>query len=150
MHAALKLSRGYQPINSNIVQAFWKAYWKYKVEHFPTLIMKEPGIVPDNSDWPMLFDRNLKNITFYHKLAQGNVDANFRNTNPSLKKRISEILPKHMHIETHNKSFSIRIFTGEINRKKAFNEQLKAVQNGLENMSELRDWIKAELKDYLS
>lgn len=33
------------------------------------LRMKKPNIVPQNSDWPMLYDDNLKGIVFYHKLG---------------------------------------------------------------------------------
>lgn len=74
-----KSRRGYQAVNSIPVQKFWYAYWQYKEANHPCLKMKEPGIVPHNSDWPILHDDKLKNISFYHKLRQGNVDATFYN-----------------------------------------------------------------------
>ena len=147
MYACEKLSRGYQAVNSIKVQSFWKQYWAYKNQFFPSLIMKEPGIVPNNSDWPMLYDADLNNITLYHKLAQGNIDANFKNYSPELISLISSKLPVNMRIETHNKSFSIRMHTGKIDRKKNFEEQIEPVKNGLEGLILMSEWIKLEIKN---
>lgn len=72
-----KMRRGYQPVNSEPVQKFWMSYWNYRKEHYPGLMMKKPNIVPHNSDWPMLQHIDLTDVTFRHKLAQGNVDATF-------------------------------------------------------------------------
>jgi hypothetical protein len=141
--ATEKLRRGYQPVNSEPVQKFWYAYWMYKEKHYPTFIMKKPGIVPHNSDWPMLFDEELKGITFYHKLAQGNTDANFKECNEALLQKIEEILPKEMSIIKHNKSFSIRIKSYKVDRTSEFHAQLENIMKGLSNLEVLRNWIKA-------
>jgi len=69
--------------------------------------MKKPDIVPHNSDWPMLYDRNIKNVVFYHKLRQGNTDANFRDFPKEVEYRLKEIVPEWARFEKHNKSFSI-------------------------------------------
>lgn len=140
--ASEKLRRGYHPVNSEPVQKFWNSYWSYKEKNHPMLTMKKPGIVPHNSDWPMLYDDKLKGITFYHKLGQGNTDASFRGFDDELYFKIKEILPKGMSLEKHNKSFSIRINSGKIDRTKEFNDQLEAVEMGLANLEKIRDWIK--------
>lgn len=139
--ATEKLRRGYHPVNSIPVQNFWLSYWKFKEEKYPDLVMKKPGIVPHFSDWPMLYDERLKNITFYHKLKQGNTDATFFGYPEKVKNSIMENLPDWASIKTHNKSFSIRIASGVIDRTENFETQLEPVERGLNNIKKLRDWI---------
>jgi len=139
--ASEKLRRGYQPINSIPVQNFWHAYWKFIQKKYPSFNMKKPGIVPQNSDWPMLFDDRLKGITFYHKLAHGNTDANFRGFSKNLKDEIKAILPEKAIIIEHNKSFSVRIISPKIDRMQDFNKQIKDVKEGLGNLELLRKWV---------
>ncbi|MDX1774017.1 PD-(D/E)XK nuclease family protein [Oceanihabitans sediminis] len=139
--ATEKLRRGYQPINSVPVQSFWHSYWRYKEENYPNFIMKEPNIVPHNSDWPMLYDDSLKNIVFYHKLGQGNSDATFRGFPEEVEFKIKDILPEWANFVKHSKSFSIRVFSGTIDRTKDFNEQLENIDRGLKNLERTRNWI---------
>lgn len=139
--ASEKLRRGYQPINSVPVQKFWLLYWKFKEEKHPSLKMKEPDIVPYNSDWPLLYDDRLKNIVFYHKLGQGNTDATFKGFSNEVEFKIKEMLPEWAKFEKHNKNFSIRIFSGKVDRTKDFNEQIDRVENGLKNLERIRNWI---------
>lgn len=143
--ASEKLRRGYQPVNSEPVQQFWLNYWNYKEEHFPSLSMKKPGIVPHNSDWPMIYDDELKGITFYHKLAQGNVDATFKGNDEETVLEITRKLPAEMTLVQHAKSFSIRLFTGKIDRTKDFHSQFEYVEKGLKGMNQLREWIKVNI-----
>lgn len=143
-----KLKRGYQPVNSLPVQKFWRSYWKFKEDKFPSLKMKKPEIVPHQSDWPMLFDDRLKGIAFYHKLRQGNTDATFKGFSDEVAFKIKEMLPEWAKFEKHNKSFSIRVFSGKIDRTKDFNEQIENVEIGLKNLIKLRDWI-IENKNWL-
>lgn len=139
--ATEKLRRRYQPVNSVLVQNFWYLYWKYREEKHPTLTMKKPNIVPRNSDWPMLFDVNLKNIIFYHKFGQGNVDATFKGFSEIVELKIKENLPEWAKFEKHSKNFSIRVFSGKVDRMKDFNEQIDNVENGLLNLERIRNWI---------
>ncbi len=139
--ATEKLRRGYHPVNSIPVQSFWHSYWKYKEEKHPSLIMKKPDIVPHNSDWPMLYDDRLNNIVFYHKLGQGNADATFKGFPEEVEFKIKEILPDWAKFEKHSKNFSIRVFSGKIDRTKDFNEQIDNVENGLQNLERIRNWI---------
>ncbi|HQM85052.1 MAG TPA: PD-(D/E)XK nuclease family protein, partial [bacterium] len=139
--ATEKLRRGYHPVNSIPVQSFWHSYWRYKEEKHPSLKMKKPDIVPHYSDWPMLHDGRLKNILFLHKLRQGNVDATFRGFPEEVEFRIREILPAWASFKRHSKSFSIRVFSGKIDRTKNFSDQIVNVENGLQNIEKIRDWI---------
>jgi len=139
--ASEKHRRGYQPVNSVPVYNFWHSYWLYKEENYPSLIMKKPDIVPHNSDWPMLYDDRLKNIVFYHKLGQGNTDATFKNFSEEVEFKIKKLLPGWAKFEKHNKSFSIRVFSGKIDRTKDFYEQIENVNNGLKNLERIRNWI---------
>lgn len=136
-----KLRRGYHPVNSLPVQKFWHAYWKYKEVKHPDLIMKKPGIVPHKSDWPMLFDDRLTNVIFYHKLAQGNTDATFKGYDDEFETQLKKITPTWAKFVKHSKSFSIRVFSGKIDRIKDFNDQIKNVENGLKNIEKIRDWL---------
>lgn len=140
--ASEKLRRGYQPVNSKPVQKFWHSYWNYKESHHPSLTMKKPDIVPHNSDWPMLYDKDLKGIVFYHKLGQGNTDASFIGFSDELYLKIKEILPNGMLLEKHNKSFSIRIKSGKVDRTKEFDTQIETIEKGLVNLELIRNWIK--------
>ncbi|HTO35393.1 MAG TPA: PD-(D/E)XK nuclease family protein, partial [Flavobacterium sp.] len=139
--ATEKLRRGYQPVNSVPVQVFWHSYWRYKEENLPSLVMKEPDIVPHNSDWPMLFDDRLENIVFYHKLGQGNTDATFRGFPEEVEFKIKEQIPEWAEFKKHSKSFSIRVYSGKIDRTKDFNKQIDNVENGLKNLERIRNWI---------
>jgi hypothetical protein len=103
--------------------------------------MKKPGIVPHESDWPMLFDERMKDIILYHKLAQGNVDATFRNYSEEKELYLKKRLHPDWKIVKHNKSFSVRVFSGKIDRTKDFDSQVDFVENGLINLEKLRDWI---------
>jgi len=143
-----KLRRGYQPTNSVPVQNFWCSYWQFKEEKYPNLIMKKPDIVPHGSDWIRLYDDRLKNIVFCHKLGQGNIDATFKNFPEEIEFKIKELLPEWAKFEKHGKSFSIRVFSGKIDRTKDFKEQIDAVENGLKNLERIRNWI-IENKNWL-
>lgn len=143
-----KLRRGYRPVNSEPVQKFWHSYWKHKEETYPELKMKEPGIVPHQSDWPMLFDDRFPQVIFYHKLAQGNVDVTFKNDNKQIKKQLSkEVLPHDASIVEHSKRFSIRAHTGVIDRTKPFSEQVLLVDKGLATLVDLRNWLIKTIED---
>ncbi len=139
--ATEKLRRGYQPINSTTVQNFWLKYWQFKEEKYPNFIMKKPDIVPHNSDWPMLYDNNLKGITFYHKLAQGNSDATFKGFSEEIEYKLKEKLPDWAIFQKHSKSFSIRLFSGKIDRTMDFQTQIENVDKGLSNLELIRNWI---------
>ena len=139
--ASEKLRRGYKPVNSLPVQKFWHSYWDFKEKNYPNLRMKKPDIVPANSDWPMLYDDNLKGIIFRHKLAQGNIDATFKGLSIETEIRIKENLPEKAEFIKHNKSFSIRYFSGKCDRTKDFETQKENVTKGLENMEKLRIWL---------
>ena len=141
--AVEKLRRGYQPVNSIPVQSFWLSYWQYRQAHFPNLTMKKPDIVPHNSDWPMLYDERLKEVVFYHKLAQGNVDATFKCLSIEKEKAIKEQLPKWAIMVKHSKSISIRVPSKKIDRTKDFQSQIMQVEEGLKDIEQLRDWIIA-------
>ncbi|WP_224485418.1 PD-(D/E)XK nuclease family protein [Robertkochia aurantiaca] len=136
-----KLRRGYHPVNSEPVQAFWHAYWRYREEYYPDLEMKRPDIVPHQSDWPMMYDRRLNNIVFYHKFAQGNTDATFFGYSEEVKATLTRQLPNWAKIKTHTKSFSIRVNSSVIDRTKNFNDQIPAAEEGLKNLNRIRDWI---------
>lgn len=141
-----KLRRGYQPVNSVPVQKFWGSYWNYKQAHYPGLIMKKPGIVPHNSDWPMLFDERLKGIVFYHKLAQGNADATFKGFSDVVEHQIKGMLPEWARLVKHSKSFSMRVTCEPVDRTRNFESQVERVAKGLDSLERLRGWLTANRK----
>lgn len=139
--ASKKLRRGYQAVNSIEVSKFWQKYWINKEDKYPNFRMKKPDVVPYNSDWPMMIDERLNNVVFYHKLGQGNVDATFKDSSLEMQSRIRNLLPEWAILKEHEKSFSIRVFSGKINRTKDFDSQIDAVDNGLHNLEKIRNWI---------
>lgn len=139
--ASEKLRRGYRPVNSIPVQRFWHAYWKYKEEKYPHLRMRRPGIIPHHSDWPRLYDDRLQNNVFYHKLGQGNMDATFMGFPEEVELKIKEILPDWATLEKHSKSFSIRVFSGVIDRTRDFEEALSHIETAFQNLERIRDWL---------
>lgn len=136
-----KLRRGYQPVNSVPVQEFWNNYWEFKEKNHPSLFMKKPGVVPHQSDWPILFDKRLKNVAFYHKLKQGHADATFQGFPNGIESKIFQTLPQWATIQKHGKSFSIRVYSGKVDRTKDFNSQIKKISEGLRNLERIRNWI---------
>jgi len=96
----------------------------------------------------MLYDSDLKNIVFYHKLGQGNTDATFKGFPEEVEFKIKELLPEWAKFEKHSKSCSIRVFSGKIDRTKDFNEQIDNVNNGLKNLERIKNWL-IENKNWL-
>lgn len=143
-----KLRRGYQPVNSDVVQKFWHEYWEYNNAKHPSLSMKEPAIVPHNSDWPSLADRQFTSIAFIHKLAQGNTDATFEKPDENIKAAIKDVLPTWAELVEHKKSFSIRVISEKVDRTEEFSKQIAKVENGLTNIERIRDWL-AENRSHL-
>lgn len=99
------------------------------------------NVIPHDSDWPMLFDDQFPNITFYHKWKQGNVDATFKKEFRHLIPQLTNILPEHISIKDHKKSFSLRISSNTIDRTATFEDQLDAIRDGLNSLNELRIWL---------
>lgn len=139
--ASEKLRRGYQPVNSLSVQSFWQAYWAFQQQNYPQLIMKKPGIVPQNSDWPTLYDPQLEKVIFYHKLNSGNCDASFSGFSTAVAQKLQTTLPAWAQFVQHGKSFSLRISGPEIARSQDLANQIESVKQGLENIMKLRDWL---------
>tara|TARA_R110001592_G_scaffold363293_2_gene683368 strand:+ start:1185 stop:2120 length:936 start_codon:yes stop_codon:yes gene_type:complete len=144
-----KLRRGYQPVNSLPVQSFWQAYWAFQQKHYPQLIMKKPGIVPQNSDWPTLYDPKLEKVIFYHKLKSGNCDASFSGFSAYVAQKLQSTLPEWAQFVQHGKSFSLRINGPKINRSLDFASQIESVKQGLGDIMKLRDWL-LENRNYIS
>jgi len=140
-----KLRRGYSPINSEIVQNFWQKYFQYKENQYPALSMKKPEIIPHNSDWPILFDNELKNVIFYHKLSQGNIDAAFKGYSESFEKEIKNVLIDEIKYIKHKNDFSLRLNCPKIDRTINFDKQIIKVEEGLASMEKLRSWILSNL-----
>ncbi|SDM18232.1 PD-(D/E)XK nuclease superfamily protein [Catalinimonas alkaloidigena] len=139
--AVQKQRRGYQPINSVSVQRFWQLYWHYREEHHARFRMKKPDLVPHNSDWPILRDEALLGILFYHKLAQGHVDATFRNFSDDLVRQLKNLLPPQAAVVQHNTYFSIRLATQPLDRTQDFHQQLAQVAQAFERLERLRAWL---------
>jgi hypothetical protein len=139
--ASEKLRRGYQAVNSSVVQAFWLAYWEYRREHHPSLEMKKPLIVPHGNDWPTLKDSRTPGIHYVHKLAGGFVDATFAQYPMEMAAEVEKHLPDGAFIYTHSKSFSVRYPVPAVDRTQPFDPQIPAISAGLQQLEALRDWL---------
>lgn len=136
-----KERRGYKAVNSIPVQAFWKSYYKYKTTNHKNFRMNKPDIVPFKSDWIQLFSERLKEITFYHKLEKGFIDATIKTT-PKLNSEV----PDWIKIIEHKKSLSFRVKCYELDRTKSFNLQMEKVVNIFEELIKLERWLFENLK----
>ena len=105
-----KERRGYRPVKDEQVSQFWHDYWEYLQKTIQEVEMKEPDIVPAESDWPNLkfkwFPAKWKLI---HKLSRGVLDLE-----TTLSQAEAEILQKSLDksefsIVQTGKSFSIRL-----------------------------------------
>lgn len=139
--AVEKLRRGYTPTNSEVVQQFWHSYWRLQNELLPEFSMKEPKVVPVNSDWPVLAVDALPNIRFYHKWRQGNVDATFTGLTEAQVNDLAEQCSEPFVVARHQSSCSVRLKSSQINRLSSFEQQKKAVTKGLYDMKELKEYL---------
>lgn len=141
--AVAKSRRGYTAINSELVQTFWYKYWKLKREMLPEFQMKEPLIVPYNSDWTILSVDELPMVKFYHKWKQGNVDATFYGLAEDRIEQLEEQCSEPFEVVRHTSGFSLRLRTAVVNRLESFEEQRENVIEGLNCMRELRAYLKS-------
>lgn len=139
--AVEKLRRGYSPTNSEVVQQFWHSYWRLKNEMLPEFKMKEPMVVPMNSDWPVLSTDALPNVRFYHKWKQGNVDATFTGLSEQEILQLENECSEPFMLIRHSASCSVRLKSEEIDRLESFDSQREKVVKGYECMRELNKYI---------
>ena len=139
--AVEKLRRGYAPLNSEVVQQFWHSYWSLKNEMLPEFKMKEPMVVPVNSDWPVLSTDALPNVRFYHKWKQGNVDATFTGLLEQEILQLENKCSEPFMLIRHSASCSLRLKSEEIDRLESFDSQREKVLKGYECMRELKKYI---------
>lgn len=141
--AVEKLRRGYVPLNSEAVQQFWYSYWSLKNEMLPEFKMKEPKVVPVNSDWAVLSTDVLPNVRFYHKWKQGNVDATFTGLSLQEILYLENECSEPFKVIRHSASCSLRLKSEEINRFETFNIQRDKVLKGYECMRELKKFLQS-------
>lgn len=141
-----KSRRGYQAINCEPVQKFWKSYWSFKQDFLPNYRMNEPDIVPFGSDWIEMRDDKLKGIIFYHKLEKGIIDATFCGFSERIGVFVRDNLSDGYYFEKHKSSrFSIRQFINPIDRTSDFEAQLEGVKAGMKKIDEVNNYIKTKL-----
>jgi len=136
-----KLRRGFQAVNSPIVQEFWMTYWLYRSSNYPMLEMKRPEIVPDGSDWPVLKLDRLPGVSFYHKLDQGNIDAIIVGINQESMSILKDLFPKDTIVKYSGTRMSIKIESPRIDRHKDFHSQSISVDKGLKVIQDLAELI---------
>lgn len=139
--AVEKLRRGYSPTNSEVVQQFWHSYWCLQNELLPEFRMKEPKVVPVNSDWPVLAVDALPNIKFYHKWKQGNVDATFTGLTEAQVNDLEEQCSEPFVVARHHSSCSVRLKSLQIDRLGSFEPQKEAITMGLYHMRALKEYL---------
>ncbi|WP_228914596.1 hypothetical protein [Salinimicrobium sediminilitoris] len=71
----------------------------------------------------------------------GALEKTFSGIDDARKNEIKIELPKEVKLVQHSKTFSLRIFTGTIDRKDDFKNQVEVVDYGLQAMTELAKWI---------
>lgn len=146
-----KLRRGYRAVNNAAVQKFWNLYWESKNQLLPELEMKKPTVVPIGSDWIQLSNRNLKqlNITIFHKLGRGHIDAQLSQHQEDKINKIKSSLPTDLKIEKTGKSVSIRNKTEPLNRMEDFEVQFITVKKAFEDIRILNSWIEENKKHWV-
>ena len=112
-----KERRGYRPIKNEQVSQFWHDYWEYLQKMIPEVEMKEPDVVPADSDWP-----NLKFAWFpakwklVHKLSRGVLDLETKLTPEEAAALDDKLGESDFSIVQTGKSFSIRLAVVPLDR----------------------------------
>lgn len=108
---------------------------------------EKPGIVPANSDRPVLYNKKLKKakIQILHKLARGHVDAQLNGFSEEKVYKIHQLLPEGFTLEKTGKSFSIRIETFPLDRFSDFESQRGKEKETLQKAEELSYWVERNI-----
>lgn len=124
-----KERRGYRPVKDEQVSQFWHDYWEYLQKTIPEVEMKEPDIVPAESDWPNLkfkwFPAKWKLI---HKLSRGVLDLGTDLSSEAAAELEKKLLDKGFLIVRTGKSFSIRLNVAVLDRNIPLAEQQEALE----------------------
>jgi hypothetical protein len=131
-----KIRRGYQPVPHPQVTEFWHTYWEYVQENYPQLAMREPGNVPENSDWPEFSSSELgKNHKIVHKLKFGHVELYFHRLGQqqdALALLNEELFGDEIAVAGTQKTAFVQIKVKSIDRFQPFVKQQEMVDEALQ------------------
>lgn len=125
--------RGYSIKPDSEVTQFWHEYWEQIRIQIPNLYMKEPTLIPEGSDWPVLsFDWMPEKWIMRHKLAAGCIDLETKLSKDAINEVFSNIKNESILVVNTGKSYSFRIKVEVMNRHKSLisqnNEFISAVK----------------------
>ena len=130
-----KERRGYRPVKDEQVSRFWHDYWTYLRDNLPDVYMKEPDIVPSNSDWPGLkFDWFPSKWKLVHKLSRGVLDLETKLTESDVSILQKNLENTDFSIIKTGKSYSVRLNVVPLDRNQPLEEQLAALQSCIDGI----------------
>ena len=145
-----KEKAGYVPQADEKVTLFWQKYYSYKNQHFPHLILNEiEGPRGSKARWPW-FGTLSKTMAIAHKSNKGYVDLTLHgqaNELVILEEKLNPILEPNMSIVITKKSTSIRIIVPKVDFELEFDNQIKEVNEALEQVSKLYELSKKIIKE---
>ncbi len=146
--AIKKLRRGYQVVNSEIVQNFWLEYFNLKEKVLPELEMKKPVQVPHESDWIRMKN---KKFNFVHKLRNGYFDIEFKTSDEQFREKILNLIEDDSELVIYKSgNFAIRYQLDPLDRTKKFYEQIEKVERDFEKIKLINSFCEKILNDMLS
>ena len=142
---AIQKSRsGYQPVQDQVVTAFWKSYWELASELAPELEMREPGGKPSGAGFVWFRPSVLpRSVTIVHKLPWGNVDLQFHGMGKDLeafRRAVEDYLEPDMSVARANKSAAVRLKTAPLETTLPFSEQADLAKKGIRAATKLLRW----------
>ena len=135
-----KEKSGYVPQPDEKVTLFWQKYYSYKNQHFPHLILNEvEGPRGSKARWPW-FGTLHKTMAIAHKSNKGFVDLTLYGQADDLRileEKFQHLIESDMSLVKTNKSTSIRIMVPKVDFEKEFDNQIKEVNEALQQVSKL-------------
>ena len=140
--AVEKERRGYRPVKNEQVSQFWHDYWEYLQKMIPEIEMKEPDVVPADSDWP-----NLKFAWFpakwklVHKFSRGVLDLETKLSSEEAAVLKDKLTESDFGIVQTGKSFSIRLNVVPLDRNIPLVSQHRALEQCIAGIKRFKDKI---------
>lgn len=116
--------RGYKAIPDARVTSFWKNYWEYAINKYPSLRMAQPGKKPANASFINFYPESLpKHYQLLHKVVHGFVDLQIPGLGAETDTVIDIFADIEIEIAQAQKSIVFRKQVPKMNISKSFKDQ---------------------------
>lgn len=138
-------SSNYVRVVDEATSAFFRSYWKYASQHFPSLRMPHERDRPATSTW-VQFRPDVdvpKRVALYHKARYGTVDIQISGCRvEDVAKLLGDAPRPEMHLEQTGKSVVIRQIVPKLDASQKFEDQENEVHVALEAAHVALDFLR--------